>query len=101
MSEYDEVAGSLPDSRLRLGSGLELLENWAEVAGQVAKNAMYEALFAVLDGSVFHSYDVVDHYACPGEFTVMVKDDLVVRVCVKGTTMFGISFIGRVGGPAP
>jgi hypothetical protein len=102
MSEFYEVAGGrLPVSRLRLGSGLELLERWADTAGQAAKNAMYKALFAISDGSVFQSYDIVDHHAQPGEFTVMIKDDLVVRVCVHDTAMFGISFIGRVGSPAP
>jgi Family of unknown function (DUF6235) len=100
MAEFYEPTG-IPDFRFRLGAGLDLLEQWAEPAGQVAKNAMYKALFAILDGSVFHSYDIVDDCAQPNEFTVMVKEDLVVRVSLHDTGMFGISFIGRVGSAAP
>jgi uncharacterized protein DUF6235 len=89
----------IPFSRLRLSSGLELLDQWADGAGQAAKNVMYKALFAILEGSVFRSYDIVDHEARPGEFTVMVRDDLVVRVRVHDAdTTFGIDFIGRVDG---
>lgn len=99
MAEYHESVDRSP--RSRLGSGVQLLEQWADGAGQVAKNAMYQALFAVLDGSVFQAYDIVDDTGRENEFTVIVKDDLIVRVCFHEANMFGISFIGRVGSAAP
>lgn len=100
---YHEPLGSIPGARprLRLGTGMELLEQWADGAGQAAKNVMYKALFAISDGSVFHSYRIVAHRSPPGEFTVLVKDDLVVRVCLHDPCTFGISFIGRVGSATP
>jgi hypothetical protein len=101
MAEYHEPVGRSHLSRSRLGSGVELLERWADGAGQVAKNAMYQALFAVLDGSVFQSYDIVDDSGRENEFTVIVKDDLIVRVCFHEANMFGISFIGHVGSATP
>ncbi len=92
----------IPFSQLRLVSGLGLLDEWAQDAGQAAKNVMYPALFAILDGSVSRSYEIVGDAYGPGEFTVMVKDDLVVRVCVPDdNATFSIDFIGRVGSTTP
>jgi hypothetical protein len=95
MTGRNEPVRGLPVARLRLGSGVEILERWAAGTDQAAKNAMYKALFAISDGSVFHSHEVVDHHARPTQFTVKVKHDLVVRVCVHDSGVFGISFIGR------
>ena len=39
--------------RLQLTAGVELLEDWAESATQAERNVVYEALFAVGDGSAF------------------------------------------------
>jgi hypothetical protein len=79
--------------RYRLETGLELLDDWAATAGQVDRNAMYRALFAVADGSVAKSHKVFDDRA--HEFSVLVRKDLVLEVCL-GSDSFGIRYVGPV-----
>ncbi|MGQ0841203.1 DUF6235 family protein [Actinokineospora sp.] len=81
-------------SRLRLNLGFARLEEWADKAGQVEKNALYKALFAISDGSVFRSYKVLDDVQRTGEFFVLVRDNLVVKVCFRDVGAFGVLYIG-------
>jgi len=83
--------------RLRLISGLEVLEAWSETAGQIEKNSMHEALFAIADCSVFVTHDIIDDVQCPREFYVAVKDDLVAKVRVHDFDAFGIVYLGSPG----
>lgn len=79
---------------LRLGAGLDLLENWAHSSGQVEKNAVYKALFAVADGSVFVTHTILGDASPTGEFYVLVRDNLVVKICLADFDTFGISYVG-------
>jgi hypothetical protein len=81
----------------RLDTGLSLLEQWAQTANQTQKNAVYKALFAVTDGSVFRNYIVFDDREHSREFSVMVKEDLVVKICILDVDSFAIRYIGTLG----
>ena len=84
-----------PRARFRMDTGLEVLSAWADTASQDEKNAVYKALFAVLDGSVYHAYRIVDDFQRPDEFHVMVEDRLAIKVRVHCFDSFGIIHIGR------
>lgn len=76
--------------------GMGRLETWAASAGQIDKNAVYKALFAVSDGTVFQNYKVLDDVHQAREFFIMVRPDLVVKVCFHETDAFGILYIGPI-----
>lgn len=78
MNEPTEPGSTLPRSRFRLETGLDVLHEWALTAAQSRKNAVYKALFAMLDGTLFRTYRIVDDFQRPSELYVIVKDDLVV-----------------------
>ena len=80
--------------RLKLVAGVAHLEQWAETAGQAAKNALYRMLFAVADGSVFDAYDVLDDVTVLGEYFVLVRPDLVVKIAFPRPGVFAVLFIG-------
>ena len=82
--------------RFRLNMGMGRLETWAATAGQIDKNAVYKALFAVSDGTVFQNYKVLDDVHQAREFFIMVRPDLVVKVCFHETDAFGILYIGPI-----
>jgi hypothetical protein len=84
-----------PRARYRMDTGLEVLSAWADTARQDDKNAVYKALFAVLDGSVFHAYRIVDDHERANEFYVMVENRLAIKVRVHRVDSFGIVHIGR------
>lgn len=85
-------------SCLRLGLGLTRLEEWAEQASQVEKNLAYKALFSVADGSVFRMYDILDDVNRAREFFVLVRENLVIKVCFHQSNAFGIVYIGSPSG---
>ena len=80
--------------RLKLNLGLARLEKWASQAGQTEKNALYRALFAVADGSVFRTHKVLDDLSRPGEFFVVVRENLIVKICFREPDVFGVLYIG-------
>jgi hypothetical protein len=90
----DSEQKGIPRARFRMDTGRDVLEDWAEEAGQSKKNAIYKALFAVTDGSVFRTYRIVDDFQRANEFFVIVKDDLVLKVRVHCFDSFGIVYIG-------
>jgi hypothetical protein len=82
--------------RFRLNMGMARLESWAATAGQIDKNAVYKALFAVSDGTVFQNYKVLDDVHQAREFFIMVRPVLVVKICFHETDAFGILYIGPI-----
>jgi hypothetical protein len=83
--------------RLQLTAGLEVLESWAETASQAERNVVYEALFAVGDGSAFLVYDIFGDSGDPGNFLIMVKPGLVMKVMVqRADSAFEIRYVGTV-----
>lgn len=91
---------SVTGPRFRLEAGLPVLEQWAEKAGQAQKNSVYKALFRVIDGSVFRECVVLGDVARSDEFSIMVKEDLIVRFSLLGLDSFALHYIGPAEAPA-
>jgi hypothetical protein len=84
--------------RLQLIEGLELLEKWAESASQAERNVIYEALFAVGDGSAFLIYDIFGDPRDRSNFVIAVKPGLVLKVLLRREdSSFAIKHIGALG----
>jgi hypothetical protein len=82
--------------RRRLNMGVACLEAWASTASQAEKNAVYEALFSVSDGSVRETHKVLDDVQRSGEFFVVVRDNLVVKIGIHPFNTFSIVYIGSL-----
>jgi Family of unknown function (DUF6235) len=80
--------------RLRLTTGLQRLERWSLTASQLEKNAVYRALFSIIDGSVFRAYRIVDDAEQTREFFVVIRDDLIIKIRLSNFDAFGIVYIG-------
>lgn len=93
-NESRQVNGT---ARFRMETGHDVLESWAENASQSRKNAVYKALFAMLDGSLFRTYRIVDDFQRPNELFVIVKDDLAMKIRIHCFDSFGIVGIGPIG----
>ncbi|GAB3159549.1 DUF6235 family protein [Amycolatopsis sp. NPDC004378] len=86
---------------LRLAEGVELLDEWAESATQAERNVLYEALFAIGDGSVFLIYDVFGDPDDISNFIVMVKADLMVKINVqRAESSFDVLYVGTLADDA-
>ena len=79
---------------LKMNSGVQQLEDWTDSAGQVHKNQLYKALFAVTDGSVSSNYGVIQDKENENAHFVLVREDLVLKVDYPDAESFGISYIG-------
>jgi hypothetical protein len=89
----------LPTSpRFRLELGLHVLESWAESAPRSDKNAVYKALFAMTDGSLFRNYRVIEDFQRPDEVFVIVRDHLMIKLRITCVDSFGILYVGPCGG---
>lgn len=97
MNESTELGGTIPRSRFRMDTGLDVLAEWSETASQSKKNAVYQALFAMLDGSLFRTYRIIDDFQRPSELYVIVKDTLVLKIRINCFDSFGIVHIGDCG----
>lgn len=87
----------------RLVSGLAVLDTWSASACQADRNQIYEALFAVVDGSVFVAYDVLDAHDASerqSQFFVRVKDELGARIRMDDADGFVVVYIGAPGSHA-
>ncbi|HYN97124.1 MAG TPA: DUF6235 family protein [Pilimelia sp.] len=94
MSERIEPTGGVVGTPFRLGWGLHLLDEWSAAADQIQRNALYAALFAVSDGSVFTRYEIIDDPDRPLSFFVVVRKHLVVRIAFRDFDVFGIGYVG-------
>lgn len=88
---------TLPRTKFRMETGLDVLDGWSETASQSKRNAVYKALFAMQDGSLFRRYRIVDDFQRPNELYVILKDDLVLKIRVNTFDSFGIVHIGQPG----
>jgi len=94
MNESSQVNGT---PRARMDNGLDVLDVWAETANQSKKNAIYRALFAMQDGSLFRTYRVIDDFKHLNEVFVIVKDDLVMKIRINSLDSFDVMAIGPCG----
>ncbi|MFE7132862.1 DUF6235 family protein [Streptomyces sp. NPDC057638] len=81
---------------LRLHEGWELLERWSGSAGQIDKNAVHKALFAIADRTVFRTYRTFDIPGRPLDFYVLVRERLLLRIRVHRLDAFTIAHVGSV-----
>lgn len=81
---------------MRLSSGMDLLDHWDEGASQVEKNAIGAALFALLDRTVYHHYEVIDDELLARDLVVVVRDNLALRARINDADSFGIVYIGTL-----
>jgi hypothetical protein len=86
-------------SSSKLVKGEERLEDWSGDADQIEQNAVYEALFAVAEGSVESQYPTQEEDHGPDEeFLIHIRDNLVVKVRCLGPGAFSILYIGHPDG---
>ena len=83
---------------LKLDSGWQQLEEWADNARHLEKNHLYKALFAITDGSVGHHYGLLQDKEDPHAHFILVREDLVLKVNYPDRDSFGISYIGPLEG---
>lgn len=100
MSESVEQDSATPRVRFRLETGLEVLDGWSETATESHKYAVHKALFAMLDGTLFRTYRIVDDFQRPSELFVIVRDHLVMKIRINCFDSFGIVYIGPPTGAA-
>jgi hypothetical protein len=80
--------------RLRLGSGLDVLNAWTDSASHADATAVANALFAIVERSVYRDYPVIDDSTVSRELVVVIRDDLAIRVRLDDVEKFSIIFIG-------
>lgn len=80
---------------LRMTTGVDILETWWQGARQIELNAMGDALFALLDRSVYADYEVIDDPSVPRDIVVVVRENLALRVRLYDVATFGVVLIGR------
>ncbi len=94
MNESPQQDSTIPRVRFRLETGLDVLDDWSVTASEPHKDAVHKALFAMVDGTLFRTYRVVDDYQRPAELFVIVQDDLVMKIRVNCFDSFGLVHIG-------
>lgn len=94
MAQPREPGGRHAGSRPRLERGLDVLDRWADTADTCDKVLVYQALFSMVDGSLFREYRIFDDFQRPNELFVVVEDDLVLKLRINCLDSFGILHIG-------
>lgn len=94
MNESADLGKTIPRTKYRMETGLEVLANWSETANQSQRNAIYAALFAMVDGSLFRTYRIIDDFQRVNELYVVVKDNLVLKIRIDCFDSFGVVEIG-------
>lgn len=79
----------------QMQSGADVLAEWSETASPTRRNAVYAALFSMLDRTLFRTHKIVDDQWRPAEFFVSIKDDLVLKLRVNGYDSFGVLYVGE------
>jgi hypothetical protein len=91
----DATNNTTPATRFRFETGHDVLETWAETANQTRKNVVYKALFALVDGSLFRDYRVIEDFQRLNEVTVVLRDDMTMRIRINCFDSFGIVSIDQ------
>lgn len=95
-----EPPGRVNHPRVRLDTGIDVLEKWVDSAPQREQNAVYAALFAMTDRSLLRTHRVVDDEVELSELFVLLQNDLVIKIRIHSFDSFGLVYIGpRSGAP--
>lgn len=97
MSRPLEPVGSVNHPRIRLDTGLHVLDRWARHASAEEKATVYAALFAMTDRTLLHRYQIVDDEVELSEFLVLLSNDLVLKMRVHSFDSFGVVYVGPRG----
>jgi len=109
MNDPERILGRIAGRHNQLNGGLDVLDTWSETATQAARNAVYRALFAVTDGSVFRFFQTSSHRARSDEVMVYLRADLVMTISRSSRSehqtpsqaeadLFDIAYIGPLDG---
>ncbi len=93
MSDPLEPSG-VANPRFRMDTGLEVLEEWTADATEEEKDAVYGALFAMTDRTLFGNYQVLDDGMELSEIFVVLREGLVLKLRVHCFDSFGIVYVG-------
>ncbi len=93
MTEPADHGDTVPHTMPHLAMG-EALEQWARTASQADRNAVHNALFAMVDGSLFRTYRIVEDVQLANELYVIVKDDLVLKLRINRLGSFDVIGVG-------
>lgn len=80
--------------RLRLASGTDVLNTWTDAASVADITALSDALFSIVERTVYRDYPVIDDSTIARELVVVVRDDLAMRIRLDDVEKFGIIYIG-------
>lgn len=80
--------------RLRLGTGIEVLDAYLDTAGEADTIAVTNALFAIVERTVYRRYPVIDDSTAVRELVVVIRDDLALRVRLDDVEKFSLVFVG-------
>lgn len=80
--------------RLRLGSGTDVLDTWTDTASFADSTAVADALFSIVERTVYFDYPVIDDSEIARELVVVVRDDLAIRIRLDHVDKFSVVFIG-------
>jgi hypothetical protein len=94
MNEFQNQSEAAAQTRCQLTSGWDLLTDWSETASPTRKNAVYGALFSMLDRTLFSTHQVIDDPQRPAQFFVAIKDNLVLKLRVNGLDSFDVLYVG-------
>jgi hypothetical protein len=87
-----EIVAKVP---FQMQSGADVLAEWSETASQTRRNAVYEALFSMLDRTLYRTHRIVDDYWRPAELFVAIRDDLVLKLRVNSFDSFDVLYVGE------
>jgi hypothetical protein len=94
MNDPLEPSGKVAHPRFRMDTGLDILEEWTADATEDEKDAVYGALFAMADRTLFRDYQVLDDGLELSEIFVLLPESLVLKVRVHCFDSFGIVYVG-------
>jgi hypothetical protein len=94
MNDFQNQSEAVAKTPFQMQTGAEVLAEWSETASQTRRNAVYAALFSMLDRNLHRTHQIVDDYQRPAEFFVPVKDDLVLKLRVNGFDSFSVLYVG-------
>ena len=94
MNDFQDNSAAAATTRCQMESGWDVLTAWSENSTPTRRNAVYAALFSMLDRTLFRTHQVIDDESDPAEFFVNVKDDLVLKLRVNGFDSFSVLYVG-------
>ncbi|OLF13937.1 hypothetical protein BLA60_01775 [Actinophytocola xinjiangensis] len=71
-----------------------MLNAWTESARAADVRAVTDALFSIVERTVYHQYPVIEDSAVARELVVVVRDNLALRIHLQDVEKFHLVFVG-------